>query len=448
MTDNLQKLAEREKSIRAKINTLEGLHKACQLSAIGLAEPILNESRYLARALADVLYFDKGTPEYMAALQNAEHAARCAINDAVDILLTYVKAGIARIQHDYTTFDLPTSEFGEDFVRALRAMERVGAKVVSSRRAREDRDAIYQQLAEQKEDLACLSEFALLMPRMEAVAQRVHLDKAGSTSGEKNPGSRWLADQMAAGLSAGSEDVRFSLVIQPKYELSDTGDAACIGAEALTRLHVRGSEISPGRFIPLAEATGQIREIGTFALRNTLRVLKEHPEIPSVSVNVSPVELLDTEYADRVLDLIAAELGGACGRLELEITENAAINDLESFRHLSKLADAGVRIAIDDFGTGLTRFDYLAKVRISVLKIDQTLVRAYNRAPDTYGMLLRAIMGVGDICGMHVVAEGVETLEDVQNLHRHIGLTKFQGWHFGRPVLPMQFFQDHTNFRS
>lgn len=438
-------LVQREKTIRDKVNTLEGLHKTCQLSAIGLSEPILNESRYLARALADVLFHDRGSDPYLAALQNAEHAARCAINDAIDILITFVKSSLTRIEKDYTKYNLATSTFGEQFIATLEAMEQIGDKVVTSRQSRDDRDAIYQELADHKAELTTISEFALQLPRIEALARQIHYDQVDPND-QKNQGTAWIADKLAEALNNPANGAVLSIAIQPKYEISSSGSQTCIGAEALTRFSVSGSSISPATFIPIAEQTGLISQLGRFALAQTLSILKAHPELSSISVNVSALELLDSEYSSNVIAMAEAELGEAKNRLELEITESAAINDQASFHHLEKLAQAGIGIAIDDFGTGLTTFDYLAKVDIGVLKIDQSLIRAFNRAPDTYRKLLKAITAVGSQCSLEVIAEGVESGAEADKLITEIGLRKFQGWHFGKAVTPEEFFTAHTNF--
>jgi EAL domain-containing protein (putative c-di-GMP-specific phosphodiesterase class I) len=442
-------LVQREKAIRDKVNTLEGLHKTCQLSAIGLSEPILNESRYLARALADVLYHERGSAAHLTALQNAEHAARCAINDAVDILVTFVKSSLTRIAKDYSKYSLATSPFGEQFVATLEAMEQIGDKVVTSRQSRDDRDAIYQELADQETELTLISEFALQLPRIEALAHQIHYDQLDDqldSSNPENQGAKWIADKLAEALDTPTNGAVLSIAIQPKYKIDPNDSPTCIGAEALTRFSVNGSQISPTTFIPIAEQTGLISQLGLFALGQTLKILKEHQELSSISVNVSALELLDSEYSSKVITMVEAALGQPNNRLELEITESAAINDMESFHHLEKLVRAGIRIAIDDFGTGLTKFEYLAKVNIDVLKIDQSLVRAFNRAPDTYQRLLKAITAVGSQCSLEVIAEGVENAEEVDRLNAEIGLTKFQGWHFGKAVSPDEFFKAHTRF--
>ena len=92
---------EKAKGIREKVNIVESLHKTCQLSALGLIEPILNELRYLARALSDVVYYEAHSKEYADALQAADHAANVAINDAIDILVTYIKVALKKIEAGY-----------------------------------------------------------------------------------------------------------------------------------------------------------------------------------------------------------------------------------------------------------------------------------------------------------------------------------------------------------
>jgi EAL domain-containing protein (putative c-di-GMP-specific phosphodiesterase class I) len=177
-------------------------------------------------------------------------------------------------------------------------------------------------------------------------------------------------------------------------------------------------------------------------LAMTLDLLKNHPKIPCISVNVSTNELASPSYSAEVLELVQAS-GIDAQRLELEITERAAIVDEASERHLLELSRKGIKISIDDFGTGETRFDYLAKFQVDVIKIDMSLVQKFENAPQSYSKLLQAICAVGKACNMVIVAEGIESLKVAESLVS-LGINKFQGYHFGKPVGVEQFLLDHA----
>lgn len=339
MTVDLESLIQREKEIREKVNLIERLHKTCQLAELGLEPPILNEMRYLARALADVLFYEKGSPEHVKALQHAEHAARCAVNDSIDILISFIKASNSRIKTEYPSFHIATSPFGESLIVCLAAMLRIEPKVVSSRQNRELRDQIYHDLAQDTDTLKQISDFALLIPQIEAVAQREHIGYQKYAIQTLDPG--WLANQIRAALSAEDPETYLYFELQPKYRV-DGDTRHLIGAELLARLSVTGNIISPAYFIAVAEATGQIANIGALALESAATLLRNNPDLPSLSVNVSPVELLQPEYSRRAADLLASH-HDITSKLELEITESSAVNDSAGFEHLKTLANKGVK---------------------------------------------------------------------------------------------------------
>lgn len=438
MTEQQLALIARAKAIRAEVNILEGLHKTCQLTEIGLVEPILNESRYLARALADLAHFDVSDKEYASALQNAEHAVRCAINDAIDALVTFVKKSNQSIKKDYPAFDVATNPtFGKSYIEALAAMAKVEDEIVSSRTDRTKRTEIYKKLATSPTELEVIAKFALMLPRIEATAKTT---KPGFTLGEEPHSSdEWILNHMRDAIESAGGDAKFSLALQPKYEKNGP---RCVGAESLLRLNIGTANIPPIRFIKFAERSGLISDIGYWVLKETINILKNHPEIPCISVNVSPIELLDSEYFEKVKALVEMD-GVAPERIELEITESAAINDTLSEHHLHNLAQLGVRIAIDDFGTGDTKFDYLAKMKVSVIKLDMSLVHKYARTPNEYRPLISAISAVGRECEIDLIAEGVESQEQAQLLD-DIGISTFQGYLYGRPIPADEFFRTHT----
>jgi len=161
------------KSFHEKVNLLERLHKTCQLSALGLQEPVLNETRYLARALADVLYFLEDPAKLAQHLATAELAVHSAINDAVDVLVTHVKDCLSDLKVEYPNFHLSNSSYAREHLLALKAMLEIDSLVVYSRGKRTERYDTYKKLAFGKAaaKLKVISAFALKLTLIEIIAQ-------------------------------------------------------------------------------------------------------------------------------------------------------------------------------------------------------------------------------------------------------------------------------------
>lgn len=435
MSSPSDEIIKRSKAIKGKVDLLEGLHKTCQLQMIGLSEPILNESRYLARSLADMLYnWNDANEELARNLATAELAVHSGINDAVDILITHVKSSLSDIEKSYTEFDIVMSSFGDDYIATLKAICEVDEEVVYSRQNRHERVEIYKRLADddKRSSLNIISNFALKLPQIEAIAR-----KEGKALGDTDG----LMPYLLEALKDESKTTFFSIYLQPKYERLPDGDK-CVGAEALLRLTAEGNLIPPKTIIDYSERNELISLIDMMVFEKVLNILEKHPDIPSISVNVSPLDLLLPDYSSQVLDKLSKVTDLVRSRLEFEITESMAINDESSFRHIKTISENGVKISIDDFGTGLTRFDYLARLPVNVIKIDKSLVDNYISAPESYGVLLSAISAIGKSCSFEVLAEGLETLKDVESLHK-LGISKYQGYHFGKPKPLDKFLIDH-----
>lgn len=437
---------QRSKAIHDKVNLLEKLHKACQLTRLGIAEPILNETRYLSRALADMLHYQEDNKlEYMKALGIAELAVHSAINDAVDILLTYVKTSLANIRRDYPSFVIAVSAYGDVYLEALKAIEHLDSLVIYSRENRRERYQTYKKLADHpsKQWLHTVSSFALKIKEIEATAQRTTEQYSGAE--DKSVAS--LLIRALENLSAKSPVENAPVLevhFQPKYNTA-SGGGQCVGAEALLRMSFSGAKISPDQFIGVAERSKLIEPLGRVALKTSLEVLRENPGLRCISVNVSTHELLSPNYADEIIALLDSE-GVLPERLELEITEGTVIADLESANHLLKLSECGVKISIDDFGTGQTKFDYLANIPVKVIKIDRSMVNKFLLAPETHGRLIKAVIAVGKSCDLDVIAEGIESEADAKKLEA-LGLFDFQGFHFGRPRPVEEFLKENkSNF--
>jgi diguanylate cyclase (GGDEF)-like protein/PAS domain S-box-containing protein len=226
---------------------------------------------------------------------------------------------------------------------------------------------------------------------------------------------------------------------QPIFDLRD---GHITGMEALLRwTHPQLGNIPPATFIPLAEATGLMIPIGTWALREACRQAKAwhdagHPQL-SLAVNLSVTQLQQSDLVDRVRTILA-ETGLPAQSLELEITESSAMQSPEtSIRTLYDLKKLGIRISLDDFGTGHSSLSYLKRFPIDTLKIDQSFVRDITSDPDT-AAIVTAIIAMAHSLRLKVIAEGVEYQEQAEFLRNH-ACDQMQGYLMTPPVPAEEF---------
>ena len=234
------------------------------------------------------------------------------------------------------------------------------------------------------------------------------------------------------------DDSQLRLVFQPKIELT-TG--RCVGAEALLRWrHPALGEISPGEFIPMIEQTSLARATTRWVLERALRQLSSWQRaglVTQVAVNVSAVNLLETDFCAHVLARLRAH-GLAPEALAIEITESALMADRTlAAATLDALAASGVQLAIDDFGTGYSSLAYLQNVPAKVVKIDQSFVRDLD-TDERKRALVAAMIKLSHDLGQLVVAEGVETAP-VARLLASAGCDQVQGYLYARPMAPKDF---------
>jgi predicted signal transduction protein with EAL and GGDEF domain len=225
-----------------------------------------------------------------------------------------------------------------------------------------------------------------------------------------------------------------NLVYQPRLSLSQR---RIVGVEALLRWNsAEFGAVSPAHFIPLAEESGLILEIGEWALRHACGQLQRWREAGldiSMSVNVSALQLRRGQLAQSIERLLA-ETGLPPERLEIELTESVIMAE-ETWSSLQAIRDLGVRMSIDDFGTGYSSFAYLKRLPIHALKIDREFIGDLTRDPDDEA-ITSAVIAMGHSLGLHVVAEGVETEAQLGFLRRH-GCDEIQGYWLARPLEPL-----------
>jgi diguanylate cyclase (GGDEF)-like protein len=206
-----------------------------------------------------------------------------------------------------------------------------------------------------------------------------------------------------------------------------------VGFEALLRWkHPTRGEISPAEFIPLAEDTGIILQIGEWVLRAACREAATWKEPLTVAVNVSAVQIHNANFAHAVHEILF-ETGFAAARLELEVTETALIRDLNrALATLRRIKILGVRIAMDDFGTGYSSLSNLRAFPFDKIKIDGSFIKSVN-LNDQGAAIVRSVLGLGRALNLHVLAEGVETSAELDFLKNEL-CNEAQGFLLGRPA--------------
>ena len=226
----------------------------------------------------------------------------------------------------------------------------------------------------------------------------------------------------------------FRLCYQPAVYL-DTGKVMSL--EALVRWdHPTRGELPPEAFITAAEETGLVIELGAWVLREACRQWRAWSamgvDVPSISVNLSARQLAQPGLADMVATVLA-DTGIDPERLALEITESTVVEDEKSaIGALRALKQQGVGIGLDDFGTGWASLSLLKMLPVDVLKVDQSFVAGFGRDPKD-APIVTAVVGLGQALGLTVIAEGVETSEQVYAL-RAMGCGCAQGFYFSPPV--------------
>ena len=234
-----------------------------------------------------------------------------------------------------------------------------------------------------------------------------------------------------------------TLHYQPMFNLSS---GEMVKAEALMRWQHRDKGwISPAAFIPAAEQSGLITEIGRWAMYQACYQLKRWHQLGAddlkISVNVSAYQFAQPDFVHTVSSALDAA-GIAPGNLELELTESVIINGIDHVkRYIGQLRDMGVSVAIDDFGSGFSSLSYFEHLPVNTVKIDRTFIKKLGQTrvePHFSLALVQAVMDIAQALDLEVVAEGIEN-EDQSRLLKGLGIDVGQGYFFAKPMDPADF---------
>ena len=362
-------------------------------------------------------------------------------HDAGDRLLAEV--GV-RLQHAVRPSDLVARFGGDEFVVLCHAVQGEGQAVAIAQRLAEavstpfplDGDDVYLTastgiaLAADRlspEDLLRAADTAMYRAKLRGRPYQVFDEGMRVRSVERL--------SMESALHRALEREEFRLLYQPAVSILD---GRIVGVEALLRWeHPERGLVEPDEFIPVAEEMGLIVPIGRWVLEEACRQARRWRRFGRqtwMSLNLSAHQLAAPGFVDQVREALE-ETGTDPGRLHLEITESALMEDTEGVAGVVRgLKALGVQLSIDDFGTGYSSLVYLKRLAVDTLKIDRSFVDGLGREPEDTAIVM-AVLGMARSLGLSVVAEGVETEEQLNAL-RDLGCTQAQGFYFWRPEPP------------
>jgi predicted signal transduction protein with EAL and GGDEF domain len=252
---------------------------------------------------------------------------------------------------------------------------------------------------------------------------------------------------MEIALRKALERDEFTLAFQP---VVDAGSEALVAFEALLRwFNPEFGQVSPGRFIPLAEDARLVVPIGNWVLHRACREATTWPANVKVAVNVSAEQLYEPDFVETVVEALS-ESGLPPQRLELEVTESVFLREgSRAGEALDQILALGVGLSLDDFGTGYSALGYLSKTRFTTIKVDRSFVQGAAKGMQESIAIIRAVVAMADSLGMSTTAEGAETEHEVQVI-RDLGCKKIQGYYYGRPMSAADvndLFEDHRAAR-
>jgi len=288
--------------------------------------------------------------------------------------------------------------------------------------------AFYEPLSMNMDDLLKAADTAMYEAKSEGRNNFQFFAKQMQEKAEKNQHVRTL-------LSKAISNNELTVLYQPKISLLQK---KMVGCEALIRWSTEeGNMISPDVFIPIAEQTGQIIELGDWILNNVCQQISHWQTLPYfkgmiTAINVSVRQLGTSEFREKLM-LAMSTYDIKPEYIEIEVTETATFDDHNIFfSELEKIHNLGVKISIDDFGTGHSSLDYLRKMPVDVIKIDRSFIEDIGRdAQDEE--LIRTILAISKTMSIEVIAEGAETVEQLMFLEKN-QVDNIQGYYFSKPI--------------
>ena len=242
-------------------------------------------------------------------------------------------------------------------------------------------------------------------------------------------------------IDAALKEDRVEVFFQPIY--SNT-EESFTSAEALVRIReVDGSFLSPGVFIPVAEANGQIVELGARVFELVCKFIKEYDMdslgLHYIEVNLSVIQCQMTNLADQLIS-IAEKYQVNPAQINLEITETGSISARNVLlRNMETLIEYGFSFSLDDFGKGESNLMYVVEMPVSIVKLDYDMSKAYFNT-EKARHVLKAVVGMAHGMKLKIVAEGIETIEELEGMHQE-GIDYIQGYYYSRPIPVLQFIE-------
>ncbi|MDO6460028.1 EAL domain-containing protein [Granulosicoccaceae sp. 1_MG-2023] len=239
-------------------------------------------------------------------------------------------------------------------------------------------------------------------------------------------------------LENGEMEMHYQVIVAPSGKI--------LGGESLVRWNSPElGFVSPAEFIPIAEESGLIREIGEWTVRDACALIRKinhapaqrYPTFEYLSVNVSPRQFKHPSFARNIIAIVE-ESGISPDQLRLEVTEGVAIDNIDdTIKKMQILLDYGIKFSLDDFGTGYSSLSYLHKLPLHTIKIDRAFVTDINEHPENQA-IVDATVAMAEHMGKKCIIEGVETQDDLAYF-QGIGIDAMQGYYFSRPVNETEF---------
>jgi diguanylate cyclase (GGDEF)-like protein/PAS domain S-box-containing protein len=374
------------------------------------------------------------------------------INDSLGHLVgdKLLQSVAGRLQQHVRTPDTVSRQGGDEFVLLLQEVQRSEDAAITARRVLQ---AISQPHSIDQHDLFVTASIGVSIYPDDGLDAETLLKNADTAMYQAKESGRQCyrffkpamnvraveRQSMEEDLRNALERKQFTLNYQPKIDI-ETG--AITGVEALLRwTHPTRGCVPPLKFIRIAEDSGLILSIGAWVLREACAQahawIDQGLPFTTMAVNVSAVQFRDEHFLESIFAVLS-ETGLDPGFLELELTESVLMKQPDLAASILKsLREKGVVVSVDDFGTGYSSLSYLKKLPLDILKIDQSFVHQLSKNPDDAAIAI-AIISMGQSLKLRIIAEGVETADDLAFLKAH-GCDEAQGFYFSRPVPAEQF---------